>query len=64
MTPFLYRVDMSKLSYSFSVGFNGTFYGDFVKGPIRSNTIHSAAKFLLILYFLEAVPITDQLNRF
>ena len=55
---------MSKLSYSFSVGFNGTFYGDFVKGPIRSNTIHSAAKFLLILYFLEAVSITDQLNRF
>ena len=29
VTPFLYRVGLSKSFYSFSVGFNGAFYGAF-----------------------------------
>ena len=35
--PFLYRVGMSKIFYSFGLGFNSAFYGAFyfVKGPIK-----------------------------
>ena len=42
MTPFLHRVVMSKLFYSHSVDFNcvSMALSNFVKGPIRSNTIH------------------------
>ena len=39
--PFLYRVGMSKLFYSFSVGFNSASY--FVKGPIKND--HDALGF-------------------
>ena len=39
--PFLYRVGMSKLFYSFSVGFNSASY--FVKGPIKND--HGALGF-------------------
>ena len=38
MTLFLSRVSMSKLFFSFSVGFNSAFYGTlyFVKGPTKT----------------------------
>ena len=38
MALFLYRVGMSKLFWSFSVGFNRAFYGTFclVQGPIKT----------------------------
>ena len=67
MTPFLYRVGMSKLFCSFSVGFNSAFY--FVKGPIK--TEHDTlgfdwmtSKSLLILSFCEALLIIAKINRF
>ena len=48
-TPFLFRVDMPKLFCLFRVGLKGTFYGTY--------------KFLLILYFCEALVIIVQVNR-
>ena len=39
-------------------------FKQFRNGPDKIEYDALGSKFLLILYFLEAVPITDQLNRF
>ena len=48
-TPFLFRVNMPKLFCSFRVGLKSDFYG--------------TSKFLLTLYFCEALLIIVQVNR-
>ena len=64
MTSFLYRVGMSNLFNSFTVGFNSAFYGAsyFLKDPIKSENDPLGfdwwtSKCLLILYFCEALLI-------
>ena len=48
-TPFLFRGNIPKLFYSFRVGLKSTFYG--------------TSKFLLALYFFEALLIIVEVNR-
>ena len=70
VASFLYRVGTSKLSCFLSVGLNNAYYGTFyfVKDPIKNkNTMHWILidwllKFLLILYFSEALLIIAKLN--
>ena len=62
MTPFICRVGIKKLFVHSVLVLMALSMApsNFVKGPIRTK----AAKFLLILYFFEAVPIIVQVNRF
>ena len=48
-TPFLFRVNKPKVFSAYSVGLKGAFYG--------------TSKFLLALYFCEALLIIVQVNK-